>query len=269
MNMIWKLGLSLIAAFFISACFNPPEYPATPEITFNKIKFIDTPDQGGTLVADTLALSIDFKDGDGDIGFSDADLQLTPATTVYAEHYYFDNTGQRWAIDDPTTLSQSIKQNEITLYKSLLKYSSRKTTPFDTLPAFTKPFNCINWEILYKTVGNAVTPTDTLYFQLNPNHYNIYVDFLVKDPSNGSFSEFDFREEYCSTYDGRLPILSKDIGQETPLEGTIRYAMAGVGFKLIFSGQKSTLKLRVRIQDRALNKSNEIETPEFSLSSIK
>jgi hypothetical protein len=263
MKMIWKFGLSLMAAFFISACFNPPEYPATPQITFNKIKFIDTPDVGA-LVADTLALSIDFKDGDGDIGFSDADLQLTPATKSYVEHYYFDKSGQRWAISDATNLSQSVNQNDINLYKSLLKYSSRKTAPYDTLPAFAKPFNCINWEILYKTVGNSVTPTDTLYFQLNPNHYNIYVDFLVKQ-NDGSFVEYDFRKELCTTYDGRLPVLSKDIGQETPLEGTIRYAMRGTGFKLVFSIK--TLKLRVRIQDRALNKSNEIETPEFTLSS--
>jgi hypothetical protein len=266
MKIIWKAGLSLIAAFMVSACFNPPEYPAIPEISYNKIKFIDTPDPAGTLVADTLALYVDFKDGDGDLGLNDADLQLTAATKDFVEQFYFDKGGKRWAIDDVTKLSQSTKPDDITFYKTLLKYSSKKAVPFDTLPSYLKPFDCINWKILYKTVGNTVTPTDTVYFQLNPNHYNIFVDFLVKQ-NNGSFIEYDFRKELCTTYDGRMPILSKDIGQETPLEGTIRYAMVGVGFKLIFSIK--TLKLRVSVRDRALNKSNEMVTPEFTLAGIK
>jgi len=84
----------------------------------------------------------------------------------------------------------------------------------------------------------------------------------VKQP-DGSFEEFDWREEFCTTYDGRFPILAKekDLSSATPLEGTLRYAMLSTGFKFQFSIK--TLKLRVQIQDRLLNKSNVIETPEF------
>ena len=265
MKTIWRLVIALFLPAFVISCFNPPEYPVVPEIEFKSIKFVDTPEPAGQLVADTLVLSVDFKDGDGDIGFSDADMQLTPQTKDYVEKYYFDKNGAAWAIDDATALSQSTVPENISFYKSLLRYSSRKTAPFDTLHSFTKPYDCINWEIIKKTVGTITVPTDTLYFQLNPNHYNIYVDFFVNN--NGTFEEYDFRKEFCTTYDGRLPVLSKDLSQENPLQGTIRYAMAGTGFKLIF-GLKS-LKLRIRIQDRKLNKSNVIETDPFTLSQIK
>jgi hypothetical protein len=260
MKMIWKVGLSVIAAFLVSACFNPPEYPSIPEITFNKIKFIDTPDPAGTLVADTLALSIDFKDGDGDLGLTDSDLGLGQ----FAERYYFKVNDSKLYYNPSGDPLQLVGDPNIIRYKT-----KRTVAHYDTLPAYVKPFNCTNWEVVYQTTNNITKPIDTLYFKLNPNHYNVFVDFLVKDPFTGTFVEYDFRKEFCTTYDGRLPVLSKDIGQETPLEGTIRYAMAGTGFNLIFSGQNKNLKLRIRMQDRALHQSNELLTPEFTLADIK
>jgi hypothetical protein len=257
MKIIWKVGISLIAAFMVSACFNPPEYPAIPEITFNKIKFIDSPDPAGTLVADTLALYIDFKDGDGDLGLDDNDL----GSGQFAERYYY-------KVNDPNTFyNPSGDPLKLINDPGFIRYKTRRTVPkYDTLPPFVKPFTCTNWEVVYQTTNNVTKAVDTLYFKLNPNHYNFYVDFLIKQP-DGSFVEYDFRKELCTTYDGRLPILSKDIGQQTPLEGTIRYAMVGTGFKFVFSIK--TLKLRVVVRDRAMNKSNEVITPEFTLADIK
>ena len=113
---------------------------------------------------------------------------------------------------------------------------------------------------------------DTLYFQLNPNQHNIFISFQVKDAS-GKFQDYEFSNFYtyplCETigYNGRFPILSKDLSQPSPLEGSIRYTMASAGFNFSFTIR--TLRLKVRIQDRALNKSNEILTPEFTLQSIK
>jgi len=266
MKTIWRLVIGLFLPAFIISCFNPPEYPIVPEIEFKSVKFIDTPEPAGQVVADTLVLSVDFKDGDGDIGFSDEDLKISESTAKYAERIYFDTNGQRWAIDDLFQLYQSKNVDDIALYKSLIKFSNKKHSPFDTLPGFTNPYDCINWEILQNTQVKPEVNLDTLYFKLNPNHYNIFVDFLVN--TNGTFEEYDFRKEFCTTYDGRLPILSKDLSQENPLQGTIRYAMAGTGYKLIF-GLTKQLKLRIRIQDRNLNKSNIIETEPFSLGQIK
>ena len=84
---------------------------------------------------------------------------------------------------------------------------------------------------------------------------------------DGSFTEFDLTKEFdypsCGgTFDGRFPILFKD-KPGTPLEGTIRYGMGSNAFKAFFSIK--TLKLRIQIKDRALNKSSFIETAEFTL----
>jgi hypothetical protein len=106
---------------------------------------------------------------------------------------------------------------------------------------------------------------DTLYYQINKNHYNFDVDFLVKDPGNpnavNGFVEYNWRKEWCQQdLDGRFPILTD---KEGPLEGEIRYAMHSVGLRYIFTIK--TLKLRIKIRDRALNESNTIFSKEFTL----
>ncbi|HEY9487947.1 MAG TPA: hypothetical protein VIQ51_06445, partial [Chryseosolibacter sp.] len=104
---------------------------------------------------------------------------------------------------------------------------------------------------------------DTLYYTTNPDHYNIEVDFLVKDPNApDGFREFDWREEFCTTFDGRFPVFA-DKDKNSSIDGTLRYSMTSLGFTSIFGIQ--TLKLRVRIKDRARNSSNVVESNEFTL----
>jgi hypothetical protein len=234
MRLIRGLVLFAIVCTGAAACFNPPDFPIEPQIEFVSIRYKEY-GTGFDSEYDSLILTISFKDGDGDLG-------LAPSETKppYNNKYYFQlNNG------------------------NLITYRTKRTVPgYDTLPAFVQPYNCINWEV-YKE-NNIVK--DTLYFQLNPDHNNIEVDFLVKNP-NGTFTEFDWRKEFnfpnCGiSFDGRFPILYKD-RPGAPLEGRIRYGMGSIGFKVLF-GLK-TLKLRVQIKDRALNKSNIIETPEFTL----
>lgn len=109
---------------------------------------------------------------------------------------------------------------------------------------------------------------DTLYFQFNPNHYTIEVDFYIKEPNhpnadNTGFREYNWREEFCTTFDGRFSQLSDS---STPLDGVLTYNMGSAGFKFEFSVR--TIKLKISIKDRQLNKSNEIFTPEFTLDKI-
>lgn len=48
-----------------------------------------------------------------------------------------------------------------------------------------------------------------------------------------------------------------------PLEGTLEYALTSVGLKATFGAK--TLRLKIRIRDRAPNVSNEIQTEPFRL----
>jgi hypothetical protein len=235
MRLIRGLSLFAIILTGISACFNPPEFPIEPQIEFVSIQYKEY-GTGFDTQADSLILTISFKDGDGDLG-----LDPSENKPPYNNKYYF-------------RLPNG----------NLINYKTRRTVAgYDTLPPFIKPYNCINWDVIRE--NNIVK--DTIYFQLNPNHYNITVQFLIKNPDS-SFTEFDLRKEFdypgCGgTFDGRFPILYKE-KPGAPLEGKIRYAIGSTGFKLFFSIK--TLKLRVQIKDRALNKSNVIETPEFKLN---
>ena len=254
-----KATSSLVIILFLGlvSCFNPPEYPSIPEIEFGKVSFVKTPNLAD---ADTLNLSVRFKDGDGDIGLlaneNSDDLR-------FAERFYRKINKDSLYILRNNATSIAIANNP-----AFIRYKTKRINPnYDTLPAFAKPFDCTNWEIVYKTTNNIKSVVDTVYFQLNPNHYNIFVDFLVsKNDDSGEFVEFDFRKEFCVTYDGRIPVLAKEAGQETPLQGTINYAMIGTGFELIFTTR--SIKLRIQIQDRALNKSNVIISEPFTLGSI-
>ena len=178
------LAMCGMVALFLASCFDPPQYGPIPEIEFDKIIFKDVSDPSSV---DSLIISLKFKDGDGDLGLDASEL-IAP----YNNKYYFkfsDNT--------------------------FVTYKTKRTNPrYDTLPAFVKPYNCINWEI--KTVNNKI---DTFYFQLNPNHYNIFIDFFVQN-NDGSFKEFDWQKEFtypnCGIpFDGRFPLLSKDLSQKT------------------------------------------------------
>ncbi len=86
----------------------------------------------------------------------------------------------------------------------------------------------------------------------NPNHYNI---FPVLYRKNG--------ERYDSVlvggYDGIFPRL-REGDQKGPIEGTILYKLGSVNF---FGEDSSIAKVKVYIQDRALRKSNVVETPPF------
>lgn len=239
MRLIRNLLVFLFISLGISACFTPPEYPVQPQIEFESIEFREY-GSGFDAEADSLILKVTFKDGDGDLGLDPSELSCVSEDICYNNKFYFLKSDGK-----------------------LVTYKDKRTNPaYSSLPEFIKPYNCINWEV--RTDNNNVV--DTLYFELNPDHYNIEVDFLVKN-TDGTFTEFDWTKEFnypnCGTsFDGRFPILFKD-EPGAPLEGSLKYSMGSIGFKALFSIK--TLKLRIQIKDRALNKSNEIFTPEFTL----
>ena len=237
MKSTWGLVMLVVAGVGLYSCFDPPEYNLTPEIVFENLIFKETPDLSD---ADSLILFLQFKDGDGNLGLDanrDTGCVVYGSDTVcYNEKFYF-------------TLIETGEP---------VNYKIKRTRPEFGLPDFVPPYTCINWEVV---IENDIVK-DTLFFELNEDHYNIFVDFLVKQ-NDGSFQELDLRTELCTTYDGRFPILAKnsDLSLLSPVEGTLKYAMVSSAFVLQFSIK--TVKLRVQIQDRLLNKSNIIETPEF------
>ena len=138
-----------------------------------------------------------------------------------------------------------------------VKYGSQPGLP---------PYNPIDYIIIRDPNGEA---RDTVLVEVNENHYNYFIRFFTK--KNGKYTEFDWRDPpYYQTFDGRFPLLNKDISdnklKERPLEGDLRYGMTSSGWLFLF---RDSLKVSVQIQDRALNKSNVVESPDFTLESIR
>lgn len=236
-------------AVCISACFTAPEFPIVPEISFNNLTFTDVADPSKP---DSLIITINFKDGDGDLGFRQDESDLY---YPYNDKFYFiRETGQ--AIPDYGNVVDTA---------DWIHYRDRKV--IDTLPPYVPPYKCRNWEVLY-TDGGLVK--DTVYIQLNPNHFNFFVDIYVQQPDQ-SFKLFDWATELPNNCDlngfnGRFPLLSNDLDQKAGQEGKIRYSMVSPAWNTLFSIK--VLKLHVWIQDRSLHPSNVVITKEFQLTSI-
>ncbi|WPR76571.1 hypothetical protein [Algoriphagus sp. NG3] len=137
---------------------------------------------------------------------------------------------------------------------NLITYANR--------PAEAPSYNPIDW-VVRPLIGNT-TVNDTIWVVPNPNQYNIFIKFFIK--RNGQFTEFRWQDPpYYTTFNGRFPrMLTSDV--EQAVEGNIRYAMLSTGWEAIF--RNDTLRIDVAVQDRALNRSNEVSSPEVTLSQI-
>jgi hypothetical protein len=286
-------GFAILSFFSIllGSCFDTPEFPVAPSIEYECIGFFE----GAT--TDSLVLSINFKDGDGNLGldaqnplhFSDpfndvtyyqtnASGELIPLKTTPAELTRKNGRKESYdffEIENPALgqLVFSRTQKENPLYSNLPDYNCADYAVTSFLIASDDLSTIDAKSRIDTTITSGSTTyyliTDTLYLKSNPNHYNIEVDFLLKDPGNkdadeNGFIEYDWRKERCTTFDGRFPLLSD---KTSTLEGTLRYGMYSSGFDILFSIR--VLKLRVQIKDRDLNVSNVLYTPEFTLQSIR
>ena len=178
---------------------------------------------------DSLIVSIFFQDGDGDLGLTSFDIY----DPYQSYNVMLDNNGDTLFFGDSPDMP---------------------------------PYNPLDYVILRDDDGN---PLDTMWVELNPNHYNIFVRFFEK--KNGQYEEFDWRAPpYYQTFDGRFPLLNTKIISNRlvirPLEGILRYGMSSSGWLFLF---RDTVKLEIMIQDRALNKSNVVSSPDFTLEMIR
>jgi hypothetical protein len=290
---LFKGLLFFVLIVCLGSCFNPPEFPIIPDLEFKKIEFVDSD-------VDSLILTLNFRDGDGDLGLDNT--TETYLSDPFNITYFFQETGQidpqtgRMILDTiptNTRTASSGQQYDIMDIRNakqgkLVVPRTRKKAGYSWLPSY----NCADYEyivdrkLLIKAEDVAVLDRkqmkidsimdpatrraayyqirDTFLIAVNPNHYNIEVDFFVKEGND--FVEYDWRKEFCTqSFDGRFPVLSSKNG--SALDGTLKYTMNSLGFVAIFSVK--TLKLRIRIRDRALHTSRWVETGEFTLDKIR
>ncbi len=130
-------------------------------------------------------------------------------------------------------------------------------------PSQAPVFNPIDWVI--NPIVNNERVRDTIWVEQNPNNKNIFVNFFVK--RNGQFTEFRWEDPpFYTSFNGRFPRILNNVQTTQPVEGTVQYGMLSFGWQSIF--RNDTLRIDVQIQDRALNKSNVVSSPEVTLSQI-
>jgi hypothetical protein len=281
-----KKTLTALLLLFFIGCeeYENPNFSAEPFITFKDLKFIE-----GEPMADSIQLTFSYRDGDMDLGLSHEALDSpyhrlnlfvedgTSLLKVSANSLYI-------AQGLFPVIAQSQKEG-----KKLVAYRTRKKASFGFLPELGCKYYA-NMEILipgknrflmddFTNVLETLTQNsetyykilDTLYYEINPYHYSIDVDFLVEQ-ANSTYEEFDWRANFCTSYNGRFPVIIDPqkgpqgsfrsgpffIKPISNWEGEIVYTMASHGFRHLFEGKK--LKLNVTVFDRALHTSNTIET---------
>ncbi|EIM76437.1 hypothetical protein A3SI_10504 [Nitritalea halalkaliphila LW7] len=218
-NALVSAGVGLLG---MVACVTPPtNFPSVPEIEFNSLEFVETPGQ------DSLIVSVDFRDAEGDLGLNATEIQPPFQELTFRR----DQGG------------------------NLITFRNR--------PANAPPFNPIDWRI--NPIVNNQEVRDTIWVEPNPNHNNIFVRFFIK--RNGVFQEFRWEDPpFFTSFNGRFPrILAGNNTQA--VEGTIAYAMVSSGWNNIF--RNDTIRVEVRIQDRQLNSSAWVSSPEVTLQGIR
>jgi hypothetical protein len=258
-----------------------PEESAPIEPYIESVKFYHDFDK--TLKKDTINLTINFRDGDFDLGLDPSD-PAHQAPPFHAINYFQLKNGK--LIPRPQSYNVDLMSEIVKLEDSgkFVTYQIAQTQ-LDT----PEPYSCASYresEVLIDRIPDQNNLTiddtiiyhgeplyhvrDTFLFERNPNHYNLHVDFLVE--ANGTFEKVDWEKSICGTFDARFtPMDGLAPGATTnafvfllnrlsETRGQIGYNIAPNYplFHNTFQGQR--LKARVTIVDRALHISNEVES---------
>lgn len=234
-NKIAILPGFILAIFAFSSCERAPEFSDIPSITYESVKFGFNP-----VGQDSLIISVNFEDGDGNLGISSEEAKEPP----FHEATYF-------SADPPHSPIYNI---EGISSENLLRIGD-----LDTLPEYS----CLDYRILGRVVDdNAVT--DTVYIQTNPKSKNFIIEFLIQQ-EDGSFEEFNFFEETCIPASGRFARLNTE-DHSRPLQGTLSYFFRAQNLRQYFGN--NAFKMKIQIADKAGNYSNIVESPVFTLDQI-
>lgn len=296
MNRLFSVLLfCLLVLSFSCDGDSEPEYSAEPFISLKDITFTKIEGE-----PDKLSLTINFRDGDKDLG-----LESTDTKTPFNPRTYFTQSGN--SLIPVPQVDYSFVNND---GRTFLEFGEGQTgtlvtltSDVKTLPPNIYPYSCQNYipGSLYieKADASFIPPSseiveeytfnnkeyykieDTFYSETNVNYFNIFVEFLYRDSNEDEFKVLDWKTitqvECGPSFDNRIPRTynltssTVEIGpfiitMKSPYEGEIQYNMRSEGFPIVLGTQK--LKLRINIKDRALHDSNVIETNEFTLDEI-
>jgi len=242
---------SVLIIFLLSSCFSPPEFSDVPKISFNNLVF-----RGGGNEGDSLILSFDFQDGDGDLGLRGSENGFPFHAFDIIEDANEDTVFLN-SVNPPLPFFRRSPNDEVSLFSE----SDSRT-----------PFNCEDYVVLGGDISNSMI--DAFHIVKNPNNKNIYVEYLRKT-GNDTYEVFDWAAVGSNAiircgedFNGRFPIFDEDnLEGRKPIAGTIDYTMFSLAMERVM--KMDTFRLEISIIDRNQNVSNTISTPDFTLESIR
>lgn len=260
-----QISLILTVLVLMISCLDAPEYSIIPKIKFKRLEFVDVDG-----FSDSLNLTFDFEDGDGDIGLADNEL-WGPFIPYFNVVFY-----------DSTKVNRSSNGNVISIggYQEVTE-DGEAYPPFfladnqtDNQFVFTEfifseydnrsELSCLD----YLTVAQNDSISLNYYIVRNEFHNNLYVNYFKK--KNGEYFETTIDEDIANECNRvplnlRFPIFDPErLGK--PTVGSITYFNVSRG--LVNFLANDTFKIQFYIYDRALNKSNIVETGDFLLEDI-
>lgn len=246
MKTIVQNSFFLVLALTLFSCIREPQFNEVPKISFNDVSFVRGADD-----SDTIFVSINFEDGDGDLG-----LRPTEVAPPYHDmDLFLASNGQKV----PYSTSDGALNPD--LYQKIGEPG---------LPAY----NCDSYLLYsYDKIINGVTvpTTDTLFVEYNPRRNNYFIEFYIKE--NGVFNLYEFISSpgQCpSTFNDSFLPLFEDGNDDKPLSGILNRKIQflfGIPEELYL--REDILKIHVYILDRAGNASNVAESNEFTLKQIE
>lgn len=272
MKLIKNFSWTILLMWMVGACLAPPDYPITPQISIVNEELSFGKNPAGL---DSLEIVLNFTDGDGDLGLP---TTIGDAKDDQVYYYFIKPSGEiELSTLDKSNINYKFKRlnpkyelPDRIVPSSLERPYLNKPDRTKKLPNFESPYSCNSWEVKKKSNGDL----DTIYFERNANSFNVFVDYFIRNDNDNKFKEFKidsvFTYPRCgdiSLNGARMPILSKDPSKKAPLDGKIRFWIRSFGFEASFGAK--TIKIQVSIQDRALHRSNIVESKEFSLLSIR
>jgi hypothetical protein len=78
LRLLRVVGLLSMGALGLTSCLQEPSYPDTPEISFNNIRLQRFTVANSTVPIDSVYITVNFQDGDGDLGLNTVEAQTAP-----------------------------------------------------------------------------------------------------------------------------------------------------------------------------------------------
>jgi hypothetical protein len=197
MKQVRSALLFAISVVVLGACFDPPDFSNTPALEYKGVTFGETEDG-----EEELIVSVNFKDGDGDLGLS-ATAPDDVRDPFHDINFFANDNGQLFPlvpnlVPDFTgyTLAKSKKTPQNSFYEILeptkrtgeMITAQSRNEGFPSLPPYVDPYKCAVYKESYLN-KNDLPDTVFIYKDLRyliKNKATI-VDSLVRDGSPNTY----------------------------------------------------------------------------------